>query len=65
MSGGNAICSKYVFIFVYKSGYSFRRFNCCRELIPDCWLSYKESMFVNIELCIKNKMLFGNWKQMI
>jgi len=29
-------------------------------LIPDCWRSYKESMFANIELCFRNKTLLGN-----
>ena len=33
-----------------KDGYSFRIFNCNRQLIPDCWHSYRESTFANIEL---------------
>ena len=43
-----------------KGGYSFRRFNCKRELIPGCWPSYRESMSVDIEFSSRNKKLFGN-----
>ena len=41
-----------------KGGYSFRRFNCYRELIPDCWRNYRESMFTNTELSFRNEKLF-------
>ena len=33
---GNANFTLICFIFVMKGGYGFRRFNCNRELIPDC-----------------------------
>ena len=33
---------------------SFRRFNYNRELIPNCWRSYRESTFANIKLCFRN-----------
>ena len=51
---GNAILNKYILISFTEGGYSFRIFNCNRELIPDCWRSYRESLF-----CLENK-LFGN-----
>ena len=31
-----------------------------RELIPDCWRSYRESMYANIKLSFRNKTVFGN-----
>ena len=43
-----------------KGGYSFRRFNCGRALIPGCWHRYGESMFAYIELSFGNTKLFGN-----
>ena len=43
-----------------KGGYSFRRFNCNRELVPDCESNYRERIFANIELSLRNKKLFGN-----
>ena len=48
-----------------KGGYSFRRVHCNRELIPDCWRSYKESMFAKIELSFRNINLFGNGCSMV
>ena len=45
----------YFEFFTTKVGYSFRRFNCNRELIPDCWSSYRENTFANIELNPRNK----------
>ena len=49
-----------VFILM-KGGYNFRWFNCNRELIQDCWLSYRENMFANIELIsLRNKKILGN-----
>ena len=46
---------EYVLRFFFEGGYSFRRFNCNRELIPDCWRSYREGMLANIELSCRNK----------
>ena len=44
-----------MFSFLMKGVYSFRRFNCNMELIPNCWHSHRESMFANIQLSCKNK----------
>ena len=57
---GKAILNKYVLVFFTEGVYSFRRFNHNRELIPDCWRIYRESMFANIELSFRNKKLCGN-----
>ena len=48
--------------FLMKNYYSFRRLNCKRELIPDCYSlhSYRDNMLVNIELNFRNKTLLGN-----
>ena len=46
--------------FLTKGGYSFRRINFNRELIPDYWCSYREGSFANIELSFGNNILFGN-----
>ena len=63
ISGGNAISSKCVFIST-KGCYCFSyRFNCYRELFPDCWLSYRKSMFVNIELRFKIKTFGNKWSK--
>ena len=48
-------------VCLYKSGYSFRRFNCNRELIPDCWRSYRESTFANIKLSFFIKKVVWKW----
>ena len=45
-----------VFILM-KGGYSFIKFNCNRELIRDCWLSYRESIFA-----ILNSLILGTKK---
>ena len=34
--------------------------NCNMELIPDCWHSFRESTFANIEFSFRKKKLFGN-----
>ena len=47
----------HVLIFSPKYGFSFRRFTCNRELIADCWRSYRESTFANIEHSFRNKKL--------
>ena len=36
-------------------GYSFR-FNCHRELIPDYWRNYRESMFASMQLRFRNTL---------
>ena len=41
--------------FLTKAGFGFKRFNCNRELILECWRSYRESMFANIELSLGTK----------
>ena len=51
------ISNKYVLCFSLKGGYSFRRFGCNGELIPDCWCNYTESMFTNIELSFREEKL--------
>ena len=48
------------FQYLTKSVYSFRRFNCNRELITTCWRSHRESRFANIQPRFTNKLLFGN-----
>ena len=40
--------------------YSFKSFIHNRELIPNCRCSHRESTFANIQLSLRNKMLFGN-----
>ena len=49
------------FEFLMKCNYSFKRINCNRKSIPDCWRSYRESTFANILLRLvsgtKNKKL--------
>ena len=45
--------------FFTRGGYNFKFLNYNRELIPNCWRSYRKSRFVNIELSFMNKMLFG------
>ena len=44
MYGEKAISNKNMFMFD-----SFKKFTCNRNLIPDCWCSYRESTFANIE----------------
>ena len=41
--------------FFTKGGYGFRRFNCNRELIPDCWRTYRENTFANTEISLGTK----------
>ena len=45
-------------VFLMKDDYSFRRISCNRELILDCWRSYRESTFANIVL----KLVLGTKK---
>ena len=49
----NQTCFEVAF-FLKKDGYSFRRFNCNRELIHGCWRKYRASTFVNIDLNLTN-----------
>ena len=56
-----AFSNKQVLRFFTKGGRSFRRFICNRELLPYCWLAYRESMFANIELRFSNKKLLVNY----
>ena len=53
---GRSTISNKCFFYI-KGGCSFRRFNCNRELIPDCWRSYRKSMYANIELSLRNKYI--------
>ena len=46
--GDKIISNKHVFISFYKSGYSFRKCSCNRELIPECKiLSNLDLFYVN------------------
>ena len=51
-----AISMKSVLNLFTNIGYSFRKFYCNRELIPDCWRSYRDSTFVSIELSFDNQL---------
>ena len=59
ISGGKAISYKYVSSFFMKGVYSFRKCNCTRELIPNCWHSHRENTSDNIQLSFRNTNLFG------
>ena len=41
-----------------KGIFSFKRFNRNRELIPNCWGSYRESTFANIQLIVEENRFF-------
>jgi len=54
--GGKAILNKNMLSLFYERWlYSLRRFNYNRELIPNCWCSYRENTFANIQHSFWNK----------
>ena len=53
--GGKQFQTSMFSVFFTKGVYSFRRFNCDRELIPHCWRSHRESTFASIQLSFRNK----------
>ena len=57
-SGFKQVCYE---LFFTTGGYSFRRFYCNRDLIPDGWRSYRESKLASVELRFRNKMITGLW----
>ena len=57
---GIAISNKYVFEFLTKGDYCIKTFRCNIELTLDCWCSYSESTFINLELSFRNKQLVVN-----
>ena len=52
---GRKAISTNVSVFLRKVFMHFRRFNCNRELIKNCWRSHRESTFVNSQLSLGTK----------
>ena len=51
-----------MFLFVMKCVCSFR-FNCNKELIPNCWRSCGESIFANIQPKLRNKQCLYHYSK--
>ena len=54
---GNVILNKCFEDFFTQGNYSFRRFNCNRELILNCWHSYKKQCLTIFSLIFGTKRL--------